>query len=171
MTRNIFVFAMLAVVALVIGGWFLYPYSYEALDTSSQTSSNVGNAGSIGPGDVIGMRPPTVGGQGASYPPQPIGQPSDYQPPQSQTIIGYWECLPHKDTGGPHTMECAFGVALDKGDAHYAVDMRLMSMYPVDFPTGTKVRVSGVITPVEQLSSIQKYDIDGIISATMIEKL
>ncbi len=46
-----------------------------------------------------------------------------------------------------------------------------MSQYPVDFPTGTLVRVSGVVTGVEMLSSIQKYDIIGIISATMIEEM
>lgn len=46
-----------------------------------------------------------------------------------------------------------------------------MSQYPVDFPTGTKVRVTGIVTPANQLSSVQKYDIDGIISATKIEKL
>ena len=93
------------------------------------------------------------------------------QLPQRQTIIGYWECLPHKDSTGPQTLECAFGIAVDQSDGHYAIDTRLMSQYPVDFPTGTKVRVTGVITPANQLSSMQKYDIDGIISATEIEKL
>jgi hypothetical protein len=91
--------------------------------------------------------------------------------PQRRTIIGYWECLPHKDTTGPQTLECAFGIAVDQSDGHYAIDTRLMATYPVDFPTGTKVRVTGVVTPANQLSSIQKYDIDGIISATTIEKI
>jgi hypothetical protein len=91
--------------------------------------------------------------------------------PQRQTLVGYWECLPHKDKSGPQTTECAFGIALDASDAHYAVSTSLMSTYPVDFPTGTKVRISGVVTPVEMLNSIQKYDIDGIISATSIERL
>jgi hypothetical protein len=91
--------------------------------------------------------------------------------PHRQTIVGYWECLPHKDTAGPQTTECAFGIAVDQSDGHFAVNTSLMSTYPVDFPTGTKVRVSGVVTPANQLSSIQKYDIDGIINATMIEKI
>jgi hypothetical protein len=91
--------------------------------------------------------------------------------PKRQTIVGYWECLPHKDTTGPQTDECAFGIAAEASDGHYAIDTRLMATYPVDFPTGTKVRVTGVVTPVEQLNSIQKYDIDGIISATSIEKI
>lgn len=91
--------------------------------------------------------------------------------PQRQTVVGFWECLPHKDTSGPQTMECAFGIAIDQSDGHYAVNTSLMSTYPVDFPTGTKVRVSGVVTPATHLSSVQKYDIDGIIMATTIEKV
>lgn len=90
--------------------------------------------------------------------------------PKPQTIIGYWECLPHKDQTGPQTKECALGIAVDQSDGHYAVDTSLVSTYP-DFSTGTKVRVTGLVTPVEALSSIQKYDIDGIIRATGIEKI
>ncbi len=90
--------------------------------------------------------------------------------PRSQSIVGVWECLPHKDRTGPQTMECAFGILSLQG-GHYAIDTRLMSTYPVDFPTGTRLRITGKITPVEALSSIQKYDIKGIISATAIEKI
>jgi len=79
------------------------------------------------------------------------------EPAQSQTIVGFWECLPHKNTSGPQTMECAFGIAVDQSDGHYAIDTSLMSTYPVDFPTGTKVRVTGIVTPANQLSSVQKY--------------
>lgn len=91
--------------------------------------------------------------------------------PQRRSIVGFWECLPPKDRTGPQTMECAFGIAVDQSDGHYAVNTSLMSTYPIDFPTGTKVRVTGVVTPANQLSSLQKYDIDGVISATEIEKL
>ncbi len=91
--------------------------------------------------------------------------------PRNITVEGYWECLPHKDTTGPQTLECAFGIKTERGDGHYAIDTRLMSTYPIDSPTGAKVRVTGILTPVEMLSSIQRYDIDGIISATSIEKI
>ncbi len=91
--------------------------------------------------------------------------------PHTQTIVGFWECLPHKNTSGPQTTECAFGIAADQSDGHYAIDTSLMSTYPVDYPTGTKLRVTGVVTLANQLSSIQKYNIDGIIRATSIEKI
>ncbi len=93
------------------------------------------------------------------------------QLPQRQTLKGKWECLPHKDTAGPQTLECAFGIVEDGTSAHYAIDTSLMETHPVDYPTGVHLRVQGVVTPVEQLSSIQKYDIKGIIRATTIEKL
>lgn len=99
------------------------------------------------------------------------------QVPHTQTIVGFWECLPHKNTSGPQTAECAFGIAVDQSDGHFAIDTSSMNPtssvtpYPVDYPTGTKVRVTGLVTPANQLSSPQKYDIDGIISATKIEKI
>lgn len=90
--------------------------------------------------------------------------------PQRTTVIGYWECLPHRNTSGPQTAECAFGIALDQSDGHLAVSTSLLSSYPVDFPTGTKVKIEGIITPANELNSNtwQKYDIDGIIAATSI---
>ncbi|HVY72908.1 MAG TPA: hypothetical protein VG984_02580 [Candidatus Paceibacterota bacterium] len=91
--------------------------------------------------------------------------------PQQMTITGVWECLPHKNKTGPQTDECAFGIAKDQSDGHYAIDTSLMSQYPVDFATGTHVQVIGIVTPADQLNSVQIYDIDGMIQATSITKL
>lgn len=109
-----------------------------------------------------------------SSPLQPVGTtptppaPAPGQPaPERVSVVGYWECLPKKGPG-PHTMECAFGIAVDQSDGHLAINTALMSTYPVDFPTGSKVRVSGVIHPAEPNTS---YDIDGVLWATTIEKL
>lgn len=87
--------------------------------------------------------------------------------PKQVDIAGVWECLPHKNTTGPQTTECAFGVLADDGN-NYAIDTRLMAEYPVDYATGTRVKVQGTLTPVEALNSIQKYNIKGVISATKI---
>lgn len=94
--------------------------------------------------------------------------------PARTTITGTFTCLPHRDTSGPQTMECAFGLRDGTNGEHYALDTRLMaSMSWMQIPTGARVRVSGVRTPIEQLSTDQwqKYDIVGIVSATSIEQL
>jgi hypothetical protein len=88
--------------------------------------------------------------------------------PERVSVVGYFECLPHKDTTGPQTAECAFGIAIDQSDGHYGINTSLMSTYPVDFKAGTKVRVTGTVMPPEPAS---KYDTDGTIWATTIEKL
>ncbi len=96
------------------------------------------------------------------------------QPPARATIVGTITCLPHRDTSGPVTLECALGVREDSSGAHYSVDTRLMaSMIWTELPTGARVRIDGVLTPIEYLSSDhwQIYDIVGIISATSIERL
>lgn len=94
--------------------------------------------------------------------------------PERQAIVGYWECLPpNPNWTGPITEECSLGIAAEQSGGHYAVDTTLMSRMPGpdEFTTGTKVRVTGIVTSVEELSSMQKYDIDGVISATEIENL
>ena len=91
--------------------------------------------------------------------------------PQRRTLEGTWECLPHRDTGGPQTLECALGI--EAQDGHYAVSTVLMSQYPVDYPTGSRVRIEGVTVPIERISTStwQTYDIVGIINATSITAL
>jgi hypothetical protein len=92
--------------------------------------------------------------------------------PQRISVTGVWECLPHKGDG-PHTMECAFGIKEEGTNKHYAVSTELMSTYPVDYATGARVRVEGVMVQKNQLNSNawNTYDIVGIIGATVITKL
>ncbi len=93
--------------------------------------------------------------------------------PVRMTVTGIWECLPVKDPTQPHTMECAFGIDEDGTDRHYAVNTQLMSATPIDYPTGTHLRIDGVMTPAEMLSSDiwQKYNMTGILSATTIMRI
>ncbi len=100
--------------------------------------------------------------------------PREVQPPARGTIVGTITCLPHRDTSGPVTLECALGVLEESSGEHYSVDTRLMAnMIWTELPTGARVRIDGVMTPIEYLSSDHwhKYDIVGIISATSIERL
>lgn len=93
--------------------------------------------------------------------------------PKRITITGVWECLPHTNSSGPQTDECALGVAGDQSDAHYAIDTHLIQTQPVNFSTGAHVKVEGIFMPANQLSSDawKKYPIDGIISATSIQQI
>ncbi|MEZ4103634.1 MAG: hypothetical protein R3B55_03770 [Candidatus Paceibacterota bacterium] len=87
--------------------------------------------------------------------------------PYRATLTGVQTCLPHKDTSGPQTLECAIGMKIDSGE-YYALDFMAMSQIPPEIQDGDRFTASGVITPIENLSSDQwqKYDMEGIFSVT-----
>jgi len=87
--------------------------------------------------------------------------------PYRATLEGEYVCLPHKDTRGPHTTECAFGVRTDSGE-HFAVDFNLMSQPNPGVEVGERFSANGLVTPIENLSTDhwQKYDVEGIFSVT-----
>ena len=95
------------------------------------------------------------------------GLPTD---PYRGTLSGVQTCLPHKDTKGPQTMECAIGMKTDSGE-FYALDFSMMSQSPVppqEISSGKRFTANGLITPIENLSSNnwQKYNVKGIFSVT-----
>jgi hypothetical protein len=79
------------------------------------------------------------------------------------TLSGTFNCLPHKDTTGPQTEECAFGFTTDDG-INYALNFGQSSTMASQFQSGMHGTYSGFVTPIETLSSDQwqKYDIAGI---------
>lgn len=87
--------------------------------------------------------------------------------PYQATLSGTYLCLPHVDTSGPQTMECAFGLQTDDG-IYYAIDFNLMSQTPPQISTGQRITANGVVTPVERLSTDhwRKYPIKAIFSVT-----
>jgi hypothetical protein len=97
-------------------------------------------------------------------PPQPI---EDDYAPQRATLSGTYLCLPHVNTDGPQTLECAFGIKTDDG-TYYALDFALMSQIPPNIPMNTRFTASGVLTPIERLSTDhwRIYPIKGIFSVT-----
>lgn len=94
------------------------------------------------------------------------------QIPHQETRTGIWECVPHKP-GVPPTEECAIGIALDQSNGHIIFDLSIYQAEASSFSAGDHVRVSGVVVPANQLSTNQwqKYDIDGIMRVTSIEKI
>lgn len=87
--------------------------------------------------------------------------------PYRATLSGEYVCLPHADQSGPQTLECAFGIKTDSGE-YYVVDFNLASGEIPDINVGERFSASGIITPIENLSSDQwkKYAIEGILSVT-----
>lgn len=90
----------------------------------------------------------------------------DYAP-VSATLTGIYLCLPHTDTTGPQTEECAIGIKTDDG-IYYALNFTLSSQTIPEFKSGDRITASGVITPIERLSTNQwqKYPVSGIFSVT-----
>jgi hypothetical protein len=83
------------------------------------------------------------------------------------TLAGEYLCLPHVDQTGPQTEECAIGLKTLTGE-YYALDFNLASQTPQQLASGDRVEATGVVTPIEMVSSgmWQKYPIVGIFSVT-----
>lgn len=90
--------------------------------------------------------------------------------PQRIRVTGTWECVPLKN--GLLDDECVLGIVRDQSDVHFIVDTMLMSTI-AEVAVGEQVQVEGVFTPAAALSSDhwQQYPIEGIISATVIQKI
>ena len=74
------------------------------------------------------------------------------------TVSGKLVCLPHKNTDGPQTLECAFGLRTDD-NRHYALQY---SPFPTEHNVGDRLQVTGQLTTGEDTI----YDIVGTIKVT-----
>ncbi len=91
--------------------------------------------------------------------------------PQNVTLSGAYVCLPHIDTTGPQTEECAFGLQTADG-LYYAVDFGASAEAMAQFQAGQTITAEGFVVIKEALSSDQwaKYNMEGIFTITrMIE--
>lgn len=87
------------------------------------------------------------------------------------SVKGTYTCLPHKNTDGPQTMECALGMKTDKG-LYYALDTSAVSPNPFDMATGQNISVTGTLVAKNALNSNQWniYPIEGIIKVSKWSK-
>lgn len=83
-----------------------------------------------------------------------------------QAIEGTFTCLPHKNTDGPQTLECALGVKSDDGH-YYALSSAGATAYSASAttPTGARVRVVGRVG-VTGPGNWEQYDIVGIVEVS-----
>lgn len=102
--------------------------------------------------------------------PPPTG--SDASLPAPVTMLGTFVCLPHRDTSGPQTQECAFGLKADNGN-YYALDWSATPTSSSDLPMDRRFSVSGTLVPIEAISSDQwqKYNVKGIIKVTSHQEI
>ncbi len=91
------------------------------------------------------------------------------QMPQTVTLSGTYTCLPHKDTTGPQTEECAFGFKTDAGD-YYAVNFGQSATAMQQFQSGAHITADGFIVPTELLSTDQWriYTMKGMFTVTNV---
>lgn len=91
------------------------------------------------------------------------------QPPKKETVSveGEIVCLPHKNTDGPQTLECAAGLKTDEG-THYGLSSK-DSASPLTAAAGSKKRasVNGVLEPATD----NTYDIKGVVVVESYEFL
>lgn len=84
---------------------------------------------------------------------------------QEVMLEGEIVCLPHKNTEGPQTLECAFGLQTQEG-THY--DLRNLSQEPGSIDTGMQVQVTGTSTRPE---ADNIYDVAAVIEVKSIKEL
>ncbi len=97
-----------------------------------------------------------------------VKQPENIDPtPKEMTLSGTYVCLPHMNTEGPQTMECAFGIKSDAGE-YYAVNFGAGADSMSQFQSGSYVTLDGFFVPKEALStdSWNKYNMKGIFTVT-----
>jgi hypothetical protein len=86
------------------------------------------------------------------------------------TLIGKSTCLPHKNTSGPQTLECAIGIQAIDG-SYYSLDLSLIDMQTASkAQAAPRMKVEGHFTPAEALSSNtwHKYNMKGIVKVLTI---
>lgn len=100
----------------------------------------------------------------------PVDQPALEVPAQT-SLTGEQSCLPHRNTQGPVTMECALGIKADDG-FYYALDLgKLDQEVVMKVWASQQLTVEGLLVPIEQLSSDswQKYQIEGVMRVDRVE--
>ena len=93
---------------------------------------------------------------------------------QEITVEGEYICLPHVETEGPQTLECALGIMTDDGSNYALVTDELDSSAVIDLATGDRIEVVGTVTARDELTSgdrLLAYDIEGVIQVASLRNI
>lgn len=91
-----------------------------------------------------------------------------YQDGQTVSVEGTFLCLPHKDTSGPQTTECGFGLKDDAGTYYALQDSSKDYSNLSGVPTNSRVRVKGTFKAQQAPTN---YQDKGSILVTSVDKL
>lgn len=95
---------------------------------------------------------------------QPNFSPSVSVQTEQVSVKGVLVCLPHKNSGGEQTLECAFGLKSNEGK-HYALSDPGWK-FLINTPMNTQVTVDGILTRKDDT----KYDSVGVIEIINLTK-
>lgn len=102
-------------------------------------------------------------GAQCNFPPCPANDSG--MPENSVTIVGTTICLPHKNSSGPQTMECALGIEGDDGKNYGLTDPGWKFL--IGTGNGVRVEIKGELTKTVD----SKYDSAGNIEIENLIKL
>lgn len=94
------------------------------------------------------------------------GSPTPTITPGDITVEGTIVCLPHKNTDGPQTLECAFGLRSDAGDYYGLRNLNQDQLIDGTLSVSTRVRVSGKVAAPDESET---YGVVGNIDVESIE--
>jgi hypothetical protein len=98
-----------------------------------------------------------------------IGAQKDTAAQKHVTLSGTYACLPHADTTGPQTEECAYGFKTDDG-TYYALDFGASADASAQFESGKHATLEGSVYPKAALNSDHwaKYQMEGILTVSRV---
>ncbi len=78
----------------------------------------------------------------------------------SITVKGVIDCLPHRDTSGPQTEECAFGLKAESGEYYGLTNLSEERMLKGEITVGKKVTIVGTVTATKDTQYAAEKSID-----------
>jgi hypothetical protein len=153
---------ILILVLLAVAGGYHF-FRNQSLPIGSQPSSPIAlPQGGVCDSETMTCSDGTVlkkTGTNCTFPPCPSDSAGPSAIPQGEeiTITGITICLPHKNSNGPQTLECALGLKGDDGNNYGLSDPGWK--YLMGVGNGTEVKIKGTLTK----KSDSKYDSAGVI--------
>lgn len=101
-------------------------------------------------------------GPSCSFPPCPSSESGSLK---EITVTGTTICLPHKNSSGPQTLECALGIKADDGNNYALNDPGWRFL--IGTGNGVRVEIAGKLSKNQN----DKYDSAGVIEIVNLKKL